>query len=354
MSNEINPDARVDMGAEMVARPELEELWFADGSVNHAAVERLRKRLSVKVKDLPAPAAAPSRSTEKAQEQHKSAGDAGAAPIEAGPTLIQARMRPNWRPEGWTPWSDCSAESAADYERTPVLNDWAYEVRRLYVILPQATAPEVPQEAVAAQPEASAGPRDSIEVARLWECFRISDGGQRAIEYLVDRKMVAHLSTVHGALFLAFRAGLCVPPPVAAVREEVASRVVPLEALSRWRKWCLGYEWPKGQDWDSHDVYLAIADEIRTKYEENISVPGKSLSLSDAIFGSDGLRAKALAAPQARSLVPLTEDDHQRLFRIASDWKTIGEKDPWFWFAWGIELGERAHGILAADSMEAK
>ncbi len=58
--------------------------------------------------------------------------------------------------------------------------------------------------------------------------------------------------------------------------------LVPLETLSRWRKWCLGYEWPKGQDWESHDVYLAIADEIRTKYEDATppvdAVPGEPVT----------------------------------------------------------------------------
>lgn len=55
--------------------------------------------------------------------------------------------------------------------------------------------------------------------------------------------------------------------------------MVPREALSRWRKWCLGYAWPKGEDWDSHDVYLAIADEIRKKYED--AAPATSLLASE-------------------------------------------------------------------------
>ncbi len=57
------------------------------------------------------------------------------------PALIQYRMRPTWEPEskGWTKWEDCSEESARDKERTPILHDWQYEVRRL--VLAAAEAP---------------------------------------------------------------------------------------------------------------------------------------------------------------------------------------------------------------------
>lgn len=64
--------------------------------------------------------------------------------------------------------------------------------------------------------------------------------------------------------------------------------LVPMETLSRWRKWCLGYEWPKGQDWDSHDVYLAIADEIRTKYEIAQAAPTDAPGEQKPNYGTDG------------------------------------------------------------------
>jgi hypothetical protein len=55
-------------------------------------------------------------------------------------------MRPGWsHATGWTDWENCSAGTAADHERTPVLHDWHYEVRRLYLAAPaQAAAVEHP------------------------------------------------------------------------------------------------------------------------------------------------------------------------------------------------------------------
>jgi hypothetical protein len=66
-----------------------------------------------------------------------------AQPAAAEPVLYQARTRPGWRnATGWTDWENCTPEAAADYERTPVLHDWHYEVRRLYLAAPaQAAAP---------------------------------------------------------------------------------------------------------------------------------------------------------------------------------------------------------------------
>jgi hypothetical protein len=68
-----------------------------------------------------------------------------AQPAAAEPVLYQSRMRPGWRnATGWTDWENCSAGTAADYERTPVLHDWHYEVRRLYLAAP-AQAAAVPE-----------------------------------------------------------------------------------------------------------------------------------------------------------------------------------------------------------------
>lgn len=55
--------------------------------------------------------------------------------------LIQSRCRPTWRNEGegWTLWEECTPAAAADYERTPILHDWQFEVRRLYAA-PQPAA----------------------------------------------------------------------------------------------------------------------------------------------------------------------------------------------------------------------
>lgn len=75
----------------------------------------------------------------------------------AEPTLIQYRMRPTWDPEGmgWTRWEDCSAASARDKERTPVLHDWQYEVRRLYFAPQAAPLNEGGSEPVACEQEAA-------------------------------------------------------------------------------------------------------------------------------------------------------------------------------------------------------
>jgi hypothetical protein len=69
------------------------------------------------------------------------------------PTVIQYRMAPTWedRDNRWTKWEDCTAAQAADYERVKVVNDWEYQVRRLYTA-PQAmpvslTAEQIDQSA---------------------------------------------------------------------------------------------------------------------------------------------------------------------------------------------------------------
>ena len=48
------------------------------------------------------------------------------------PTLYQYRTMPTWHGGQWTEWANCTAESAADYRKTPLLHDWRYEVRELF------------------------------------------------------------------------------------------------------------------------------------------------------------------------------------------------------------------------------
>ena len=63
------------------------------------------------------------------------------------PALYQSRLRHAWRDDAdWLAWETCSKESAEDYERTPLLHDWQYQVRRLY-------AEQAIGEAIAAQKE---------------------------------------------------------------------------------------------------------------------------------------------------------------------------------------------------------
>ena len=56
-----------------------------------------------------------------------------AVPEGLEPVECQWRMRPDWdNKHPWTDWAKCSPESAARYERTPILHNWIYEVRRFY------------------------------------------------------------------------------------------------------------------------------------------------------------------------------------------------------------------------------
>ena len=49
------------------------------------------------------------------------------------PAEFQVRIRPTWNANHhWTIWEKCTPEAAADYERTPLLHEWKYEVRKLY------------------------------------------------------------------------------------------------------------------------------------------------------------------------------------------------------------------------------
>lgn len=56
---------------------------------------------------------------------------AGEQELEREPTLYQFRSKAGWVND-WSHWDKCSKESAGDFEKTPMLHDWHYEVRRLY------------------------------------------------------------------------------------------------------------------------------------------------------------------------------------------------------------------------------
>jgi hypothetical protein len=47
---------------------------------------------------------------------------------------------------------------------------------------------------------------------------------------------------------------------------------------------------------------------------------------------------------------PLSDEQIEPLFRQINDMRVVGEKDEWFWFAWGVEMGERAHGIRSSGA----
>jgi hypothetical protein len=61
------------------------------------------------------------------------------------------------------------------------------------------------------------------------------------------------------------------------------------------------------------------------------------------------------AAPPADTAMtalkePLSDEQIEPLFRQINDMRVVGEKDEWFWFAWGVEMGERAHGIRSSGA----
>jgi hypothetical protein len=62
----------------------------------------------------------------------------------------------------------------------------------------------------------------------------------------------------------------------------------------------------------------------------------------------------SLAAQQPESRKPLTDEEVEPLFRQIKAMPITpgGIKDEWFWFAWGVEMGERAHGIGTGASKE--
>lgn len=49
------------------------------------------------------------------------------------PVAYQVRMKADWL-SNWQKWNDCSEGVANDYINTPRLNDWSFEVRKLYAL----------------------------------------------------------------------------------------------------------------------------------------------------------------------------------------------------------------------------
>ena len=49
------------------------------------------------------------------------------------PVAYQLRMKANWE-SNWQEWNDCNEGVANDYIKTPRLNDWSFEVRKLYTL----------------------------------------------------------------------------------------------------------------------------------------------------------------------------------------------------------------------------
>lgn len=84
-------------------------------------------------------------------------------PIQAGePVDYQIRMRPLWGRSLWTEWSNCTKGIHDDYKKTPILNDWEFEVRALSVTPQGAQQPSqagLSDKEIDTQVEATIGSR---------------------------------------------------------------------------------------------------------------------------------------------------------------------------------------------------
>lgn len=84
---------------------------------------------------------------------------------ESEPVVWQFRMRPDWvlDKDFWEPWTNCTKEQAADYQRVPHLHDWTYESRALFTHPPQRK------------------PLTDDEVRKLWDSHTIEVYGKIGI-----------------------------------------------------------------------------------------------------------------------------------------------------------------------------
>jgi hypothetical protein len=56
--------------------------------------------------------------------------------------------------------------------------------------------------------------------------------------------------------------------------------------------------------------------------------------------------------PPAPKLEPMTDEQIEPMFRHRHAVPTVGEKDAWYWYAWGVSDGEAHHGISAKGAAE--
>ncbi len=56
---------------------------------------------------------------------------------DAEPVEYQYRSKPSWE-KNWLPWERCTKDCYLDYAKAPLLHDWQYEARALYIHPPEA------------------------------------------------------------------------------------------------------------------------------------------------------------------------------------------------------------------------
>lgn len=59
---------------------------------------------------------------------------------DAEPVEYQYRSKPSWE-KNWLPWERCTKDCYLDYAKAPLLHDWQYEARALYIHPPEADKP---------------------------------------------------------------------------------------------------------------------------------------------------------------------------------------------------------------------
>lgn len=109
------------------------------------------------------------------------------AQADARPVAYQRRMRAYEREE-WSDWHDVHEGVALDCEKTPTLNGWVYEIRRLYT-----------------HPEASA-PGLSDDLRRVYEAFGIGEKARNIGVLLVNienvKRFAEYLDAVEHEFFM--------------------------------------------------------------------------------------------------------------------------------------------------------
>ena len=97
-------------------------------------------------------------------------------------------------------------------------------------------------------------------------------------------------------------------------------------------------------------------DELRRVLDDIATLAGRAIGRSAAEMDAElaNIHDKAARTIRGESAIkPLSEDRVDSLFGARSKMPTVGERDPWYWYAWGVEDCEVAHGIRDAAKLRA-
>lgn len=148
------------------------------------------------------------------------------AQADARPVAYQRRMRAYEREE-WSDWHDVHEGVALDCEKTPTLNGWVYEIRRLYTHPAEASAPGLSDE-------------DTLSVAAALESARVFIKNGVALGYI--RMPDADCpDPAHGTLPLIERAMRILTRASAATVGEASAAPKPHVGESSFEGWYQDY-----------------------------------------------------------------------------------------------------------------